>query len=353
MKMDAAVRATLRRKMTADRRTLAAALGCEDARTAVSAYVDCAGRGLLVRAGRRERGAERLRVADTGTDRGQGVFVGGSSVGGGGGGGVKRGQALCFYGGLIYTRDEVAWLGGSPMCFQQSDPNFQEGVRAANLSYLLGASGGAVINGAPGLGPLGIDVKLSGPEENISMSHRGKEDMPSIGWDPRQTFNCIDALKEREGDENAGLCVDAAAWEARIRDDAFLSMGSKINHPPVGHDANVVGWPVTLDINADRGYATNSEKNDDSGGGGSMFAPCVFGIRGSQLGHGRVVCSNNSVLFVAVRDMEEGEELYLDYKIVETAGGKPEWYSEAGALEYDATHALRESRDGKIPTFWR
>lgn len=312
------LRDTLRRKMTADRRALAMALGCEDSASAISEVANSAANVLLSRAGavemRTDGGGSRLKVADTLTESGDGVFVGG-----GGAGRVKRGEALCFYGGQIYTRNEVVWLGGSPMCFQQSDPDFQEGVRATNLSYLLGASGGAVINGAPGVGVLGVDVKLSGPEENISMSHRGKDKVPSVGWDPRQTFRCMDALKEREADNNAGLRVDVATWENCIRNDDFLSMGSKINHPPTDKQVNVVGWPVRL--NLDRGEDVVN-----------MFAPCVFGIRMSQLGHGRVICSNDSVLFIAIRDIEVGEELYLDYKLVESAGGTPSWYSEADAL---------------------
>ena len=313
------MRDNLRAKMLAERQALASALGCGSDIEAVSKTVTAESTKLLDHLfpslSSSARTIHSLKVRDTETDRGEGVFLTSPST-------VSKGTAMCFYGGLIFTKDEVAWLGGSPMCFQQCDPHFSQ-ESEANLSYLLGCSGGSVINGAPNALELGIDVRLEGPEENIVMSHRRKQNSARIGWDPRHTFKCIDDLKEREAPTSSHMIVDLENWDKRRQDNAFYSMGSKINHPPTGQAVNVVGWPVSLE-----GYfSDNAFKNDD------MFAPCVYGIRGNNLDQHHVVCSSLTVVFIAIKDIHEGDELFLDYKIVGSPRApSPDWYCETPTL---------------------
>ena len=313
------LRDNLRAKMLAERRALASALGCSSDMEAVSIAASEASTKLLGHiwptASSSAQTMHSLVVRDTETDRGEGVYLASPSV-------VQKGTPMCFYGGLIFTKDEVAWLGGSPMCFQQCDPHYSEDSQA-NLSYLLGCSGGSVINGAPNVLDLGIDVRLEGPEENIAMSHRGENKAARIGWDPRHTFKCIDDLKEREASTSSSTIVNLESWDKRRQDNSFYSMGSKINHPPPGHAVNVVGWPVSL----------QAFYNDDAFIDNEMFAPCVHGIRGSWLGQDKIVCSSLTVVFIAINDIYEGDEIFLDYKIVDSPRAPlPKWYSEAAML---------------------
>ena len=336
--------ATLRRELRqhkeiADRTALATVLSCENNNSSITEAITKAANNLLDQAISSSTNPPfhtlQVRRCPPPLDRGDGVFATSSTI--------PKGTALCFYGGILYTGNEVNWLGGSPTCFQQSDPNFIQGdvTSPTNLSYLLGCSSGSVINGAPVLNNLGVDVHVEGKEENITMSHRG-QNAKTIGWDPRQTSDCLIALKEREmpnGKPNTKT-IDTTQWENRIRNDSWYSMGSKINHPPLGETVNVVGWPVDLEILSKEKEKEDDDNDDDK----DLFTPCVYAVRGSyceikpfvyRIGSDKAICSKQTVVFVAVKDIKKGDELFLDYNVEASVAEAPKWYSPADVLEIE------------------
>jgi len=83
----------------------------------------------------------------------------------------------------------------------------------------------------------------------------------------------------------------------RLRISNPLAVGEMINHPPAGKSANVVGWPVDLDLvrkdrqlHAPNTYALRPEGSQAPG------APCPF-----------------SVVLLASDTLRPGDELWLDY----------------------------------------
>jgi hypothetical protein len=296
-------RKTRQLKELADRTALAHALHCTNEPGAISAAAEAVSIDLLQRIASPTPPSHTLcvRPCPSPFDRGDGVYCDSIMI--------PCGTALCFYGGLFYSGTEVEWLGGSPTVFQQSDPHFSAGTSPTNLSYLLGCSDGGVINGdVKSINRLGVDVHIEGAEENITMCHRDVA-TPAIGWDPRQTSTCLRALKERE--KHIAKTLDFVQWGEDVHKDAYYSMGSKINHPSIGENVSVVGWPVS--INLDSLCA--------------QFSPCVHAIRSGTLGKNKAICSTQTVVFIAIKDIYNSEELLLDYNLEASPAEAPSWFS--------------------------
>ena len=269
-------------------------------------------------------------------DRGHGVFVTSQ-------GGVKAGTALCFYGGLLYSKQEVQWLGGHPIAFQQADPRHSSASPAA-ISHLIGCAGGDVIDGAPDLHLLGVEVRST--NDDISLSTR--EQATPVGFMPDQTFECRDALLERESTlQMNSMAIDADLWHEYLGDNRMLCMGSKINHPPQGSAVNVVGWPVVLGEEGDEGDEGDEEGNEgDEGEEGEegeekkKFAtarmhglfPTAHAVRSGTFDPRLVVCSKKTVVFIAAVDIGQDEELFLDYRLEASSAVPPEWFISAEML---------------------
>ncbi|CAE8693121.1 unnamed protein product, partial [Polarella glacialis] len=132
-----------------------------------------------------------------------------------------------------------------------------------------------------------------------------------------------------------------------------LAVGEMINHPPVGRAANVLGWPVDLDLSRE-GYA--------------QVAPNTFALR-PQGSAAPGAPSPYTVVMVAAHALKPGDELFLDYgsELLDVEDIPP-WFTPA-ALRGDANEkdprkspalAIRdelrvwskdfEARHGRTPT---
>lgn len=248
-----------------------------------------------------------LEVRQAG-ETGEGVFVSNPL-------GIKRGTAVCFYGGLLFEKKEVQWLGSHPVAFQQSDPE-------ERLTHLLSCFNGDVLNGVDSLRDVGVQVNVAA---NHAVSMQNMMGDP-VGWVPDLTFECIANLQRRDEEEGIVL-VDFNKWDQRRRENGMLSMGSKINHPNGAH-ANVVGVPVTLSEGL-CGGSSRGEVGEDSVKEVEEFYPSAHAVRSSMYDNSQIVCSKKTIVFVAIADIEQNEELLLDYGLEFSGVEAPDWFEKA------------------------
>lgn len=108
-----------------------------------------------------------------------------------------------------------------------------------------------------------------------------------------------------------------------IRSENPLAVGEMINHPPDGRAANVLGWPVDLNL---------FDRADDSA---ARAAPNAFALRPEGAPGPGAPCPH-TVVMVTAHALKPGDELYLDYgcELLELED-IPVWFSPA-ALRGDA-----------------
>merc|ERR1712151_173059 len=75
-----------------------------------------------------------------------------------------------------------------------------------------------------------------------------------------------------------------------------------INHPPDGRSANVLGWPVDLNL-----FGEGTERNLHA-----LAAPNTYALRPEGAAAPGAPCPY-TVVMVTAQDLKPGDELYLDY----------------------------------------
>lgn len=109
----------------------------------------------------------------------------------------------------------------------------------------------------------------------------------------------------------------------KIRSVNQLAVGEMINHPPAGRAANVLGWPVDLNL------------FDGGDGRAARAAPNAFALRPEGAPEPGAPCPH-TVVMVTAHALKPGDELYLDYgcEMLEVED-IPVWFTPA-ALRGDA-----------------
>ena len=284
---------------------LAHAFNTSDTKVAVDERAHQSANSLARSIASRDSLLHTLQVRPAG-ESGEGVFVSNPL-------GIKRGATVCFYGGLLFTQKEVEWLGSHPVCFQQSDTQLR-------LTHLLACFNGDVLNGVDSLSEVGVQVNVT--ESNaVSMQNLGGD---KVGWVPDLTFECVANLQDREG--KLGMVVDFDKWDARRKKNDMLSMGSKINHPNGAH-ANVIGVPVTLSkgLRGLRGGSRRGATEEEE----EPFYPSAHAVRSAMHDQCQIVCSEKTIVFVAIADIEQDDEVLLDYGLEFSGVDAPDWFEKA------------------------
>lgn len=242
---------------------------------------------------------------------GDGVFVAEAHSGE-----IPAGTLLAFYPGSVYMPHEVRWLGGDgPMLERAGQPT---------SSHVIARVGGVMIDGLWSRieipraeydlddGSLAAVVALRSAKENASEAGRkaAQEDM--------------EAYRAGLQDARRSPAASAAApahggVPGRVRGSNPLAVGEMINHPPEGRAANVLGWPVDLNL-FDRGSQSDAY---------ACAAPNAYALRPEGAPVPGAPCPY-TVVMVAAEPLRPGDELWMDYgcELLEVAD-IPVWFTPA------------------------
>jgi hypothetical protein len=198
-------------------------------------------------------------------------------------GGVKRGQAVTLYGGRVFVKDEIDHFGTGALVAM-----IEEGQR----SHILGKAGGDCVDGFT--------------HEGLRVTAKDLADTPVLLY----------ALKDRQQQQQQQY------YDHNPSNQRFpFALGHMSNHCPDGQPPNLVGWGVNYDIDF---YKDELQR-------GNFDAPNTFAL---ELEGGRVgmpLPCPSSIVMMATRDIEAGEELFQDYGF-ENSPPTPPWFQPAGLL---------------------
>ena len=203
---------------------------------------------------------------------GEGLFVAN--------GNIPRGSIVAFYPGATYTTDEVRWTGSYAKLFDL--------VELKDRSYLLGREGGTIIDGASAL-----------------------EDSVSSGF---VVENNVNGLRPEAATNDMHSSLLAALYKRGILNPKRklneprnpYALGHKINHPPRGKPANVVGWPYDFDIH----FLTQEM---------IPYVPNWYGLTLDKLDptsnyeeeDPEYILSTETIVFLAAAEIKDGDEISL------------------------------------------
>jgi len=276
---------------------------------------------------------------------GDGVFVKDAE-----GGEIPAGTLLAFYPGSVYLPHEVRWLGGDGPMLERAGQH--------TSSHVIGRVGGILIDGLWS----GIQVPASEfdlDEEALSAVVAKRIEMENVTSDSVKNAVRADVeaycagLRNRRRTRPKLDVPDHCGQPEKLRAQNPLAVGEMINHPPEGRPANVMGWPMDLDI---------------FGKGYEHLAPNTYALRPEGMPGPGAPCPH-TVIMVAAHTLRPGDELYLDYgcELLELED-IPVWFAPAAlrgdAVEKDPAknpaiavrdelHAWRqqfEARHGRKPT---
>lgn len=262
---------------------------------------------------------------------GDGVFVKEAA-----GGEIPAGTLVSFYPGSVYLPHEVRWLGGIGPTLERAGQH--------TSSHIIGRFGGVRIDGLwSSIEVPRADFDLD--EAAFSAAANARVEAEGVDSDVgRQAVQddlkafCAGLIDERRIKGATVICPDHGGVASQVRSVNPLAVGEMINHPPYGRAANVVGWPVNLNIFSKgdnwASYARAAPNSYALRPEGSPFpgAPCPY-----------------TVVMVTATAVKPGDELYLDYgcELLELAD-IPVWFTPAplrGNAEEKSTSPAVAIRD--------
>lgn len=204
---------------------------------------------------------------------------------------VPPGTLLAFYPGSVYLPHEVRWCGG--------DRALLDRAGQPTSSHVIGRVGGVLIDGLWS----GFEVPVTEYDLSAEAFQEALEvrmEREGVTSDKVRDAAQADLQAFCEGLRSGARRTNApvhAGMPERVRALNPLAVGEMINHPPNGSPANVMGWPVDLDL---------------VGRGNEYIAPNTFALRpeGEQRPGAP---SSYTVVMVAAQTLHPGDELYLDY----------------------------------------
>ena len=233
---------------------------------------------------------------------GEGLFVAN--------GNIPRGSIVAFYPGATYTANEVRWAGSYAKLFDL--------VKLEDRSYLLGREGGTIFDGASAL-----------------------EGSVSSGF---VVENNVNGLRPEAATNDMHTSLLAALYKRGILNPKRklneprnpYALGHKINHPPRGKSANVVGWPYDFNVH----FLTQEM---------IPYVPNWYGLSLDKLdptsnygeGDPEYILSTETIVFLAAAEIKDGDEIYLDYGFELSHNNPPEWFSPA-ALRHGDTESIKK-----------
>lgn len=219
---------------------------------------------------------------------GDGVFVKDAE-----GGEVPAGTMLAFYPGSVYMPHEVRWFGGIGALLGRAGQD--------TSSHVIGRVGGVRIDGLwSGIEVPAAEYQLD--DDALDAIVERLEIPNEVGRaaardDVRQFREELLSSRRPSGSEAEVLAPIHGGTPSHVRRLNPLAVGEMINHPPTDKTANVLGWPVDLNLSRDEyarvapnSYALRPE------GAPAPGAPCPF-----------------TVVMVAAKTLKPGDELWLDY----------------------------------------
>eukprot|EP00927_Polykrikos_kofoidii_P023331 TRINITY_DN21531_c0_g1_i1.p1 TRINITY_DN21531_c0_g1~~TRINITY_DN21531_c0_g1_i1.p1 ORF type:complete len:447 (+),score=68.95 TRINITY_DN21531_c0_g1_i1:80-1420(+) len=215
---------------------------------------------------------------------------------------VPPGTLLTFYPGTVYMPHEVRWLGGFGPTLKRAGQH--------TTTHVIGRVGGVRIDGlwssleVPAaeftLDDAAIEaaVRRLEAEYDTTLDAEGRQQ----AYSDARAF-CADlGGPERRGD--AGVLIpDHGGDVERLRGQNPLAVGEMVNHPPDGRSANVVGWPIDLNLFGSKGEDRSAY---------ARAAPNTYALRSAGASAPGPPCPY-TVAFVAATTLKPGDELYLDY----------------------------------------
>jgi len=257
---------------------------------------------------------------------GNGVFIKSAANGE-----VPAGSLVAFYPGSVYMPHEVRWLGGDgPMLERAGQPT---------SSHVIARVGGVMIDG------LWSQIEVPASEFDIDDAELSEVVADRLRKEDVQSDAGRQAAREDMEAYRSGLRSDRRSCHAtvsapdhggvpqRIRSQNPLAVGEMINHPPDGRPANVLGWPIDLNL-FDKG---------DNWAAYARVSPNAYALR-PQGAPGPGAPCPYTVVMVTAHALKPGEELYMDYgcELLELED-IPVWFSPASlrgdAKETDAREA--------------
>eukprot|EP00747_Dinoflagellata_sp_TGD_P209240 gnl/TRDRNA2_/TRDRNA2_82639_c0_seq1.p1 gnl/TRDRNA2_/TRDRNA2_82639_c0~~gnl/TRDRNA2_/TRDRNA2_82639_c0_seq1.p1 ORF type:complete len:468 (-),score=97.38 gnl/TRDRNA2_/TRDRNA2_82639_c0_seq1:58-1434(-) len=225
---------------------------------------------------------------------GDGVFIKDAARGE-----VPAGTLLTFYPGSVYMPHEVRWLGGQGVILQRAGQPIS--------THIIGRAGGVIIDG------LWSGIEVSSAEISVATG-----DKATLEAAIDQTDAADEAAREAARRDARTFCTELTSDARGIsrgtpvhRGDVQqvrlvnpLAVGEMVNHPPPDRVANVVGWPVDLNLCGDGSSSDRAAR--------ARVAPNAFGLRPEGAPAPGAPCPH-TVVFVAARPLRPGDELWLDY----------------------------------------
>lgn len=249
---------------------------------------------------------------------GEGVFIKEARAGQ-----VPAGTLLAFYPGSCYLPHEVRWLGGDGPMLERA------GQRTS--SHVIARVGGVLIDGLwSGMAVPAAEFELE--EAALAAAVASRLEQEGVTSDAGRKAAqadleafCAGLRSERRGPAAAVRAPEHGGDRGRLRRANPLAVGEMINHPPDGRPANVLGWPVDLEL---FGRGASWE-------GYARAAPNSYGLRPEGTPAPGAPCPH-TVVMVAAHALKPGDELWLDYgcELLEPED-IPVWFTPA-ALRGDA-----------------
>ena len=204
---------------------------------------------------------------------------------------VPRGSLVAFYPGALYMADEVRWAGSYSHLFDL--------VGLDDRSYLLGRAGGMILDGAS---------SLQGRETSgFAVENDPNGLRPEAARTGNTHKSMLQTLRERQ---------DSHPSRESAPTENPYAFGHKINHPPPGKSANVIGWPYDFEL----GFLTKEML---------PHVPNWHGLTLSGGSTGGYVLSKHAIVLLAAETLKDGDELYLDYGFELSQTHPPEWFTPA------------------------
>lgn len=214
---------------------------------------------------------------------------------------VPAGTLMAFYPGTVYMPHEVRWLGGDGPLFKRAGQHTQ--------SHVIARVGGVMIDG------LWSNLEIPSAEFDVSDERLTEIVAGRIEQEDVTSEVGLQAVRDDMEAFRAGLCEerrsptalvpapDHRADTRRLRTQNAMAVGEMVNHPPDGRPANVLGWPVDLNLFG----ATPEER-----AAYASASPNTYGLRPAGAPAPGAPCPY-TVVMVAAHTIKVGEELYLDY----------------------------------------